>query len=217
MRSDFLPFLFSFVWPAAFLVLLFSFVPRPRRLQAHLGVWLAAMIALAAGIVSIPVGGLPLGRWFTGLCANLSLPLLAWIASAIGRRMFNVDLLGEEGRRAAVGFGVAAGGALYPMALGLGGVDPYSAGWSFSWLFAGTGALTALLLWRANRFGLVLLAAVAAYHLGLLESENYWDYLVDPLYFVASLVGVGRLTVHALRRRESSPKTDSSGDRLAMS
>lgn len=179
MRTDLLPYLFSYVWPVAFLLLIFCLATRWR--------WFAAMTVLAIGIVLIPVNGLPLGRWFIGLCANFSLPLLALIASIIGRRIFNVELLGKNGNRAAMWFGAIAGVVLYPMALGLGPVDPYALGWRFSWLFAGTGALTMLLLWRGNRFGLVLLAAIITYHLGLLESENYWDYLVDPIYFLISL------------------------------
>lgn len=203
--TDLLPYLCSFVWPAALLLLAFCFVADRSRLRAHPNAWFAAMAALAAGIVLIPAGGLPLGRWFTGLCSNLSVPLLALIASAIGRRVFDADLPGKAGMRAAIGFGLAAGIWLYPMALGMGPIDPYSSGWGFSWLFAATGALTALLLWRGNRFGLVLLTAAVAYHLGLLESGNYWDYLVDPIYFLISLAAVGRELVRAFRRLTSKP------------
>lgn len=192
MSTDFPRYLFSFVWPVAFLMLLFCVVFRPRRLRRHPGGWLFGMGVLAMGIVWFPVGGLPLGRWFTGLSANFSLPLLALIADAIGRRVCNAELLGQNGTRAATGFGAVAGILLYPMALGLGPVDPYALGWSFGWLFAATGALTATWLWRGNRFGLVLLAAIVAYDLRLQESNNYWDYLVDPVYFLISLVAVSR-------------------------
>ena len=211
MRTEILPYLFSFVWPVAFLLLAFCFVPRRRQVQARRGGWFAAMAVLSVGIVLSPVGGLPLGRWFTGLCANFSLPLLALVASAIGRRVFNVELLGGNGTRAAIWFGVAAGLLVYPMVLGLGPFDPYSLGWSFSWLFAGTGALTALLLWRGNRFGFVLLCAIIAYHLGLLESDNYWDYLVDPVYTVVSLMAVCGQLCCALLQRISRAAPKSSG------
>ena len=76
------------------------------------------------------------------------------------------------------------------MALGLGGFDPYEWGWPFSPLFIAVGALTAWLMWRQNRFGVVLLIAALAFQLELLESSNYWDYLLDPIY---SLVSIGWL------------------------
>ena len=208
MRTDLLPYLFSFVWPAALLLLVFCFVPRRRGLRARPGRWFAVMTALAAGIVVIPVGGLPLGRWFTGLCANFSLPLLALTAAVIGRRAFDAELLGKNGMRAALWFGAVAGCILFPMALGLGSFDPYLLGWNFSWLFVGSGALAALLLWRGNRFGLVLLSAIAAYHLGLLESDNYWDYLVDPVYFFISLAAVCLQWSRSFRRRGNRAAAD---------
>lgn len=197
MRTDLLPYLFSFIWPAAILLLVFCFVARPRR---HPGIWLVVGAALAVGIVVFPVGGLPLGRWFTGLCANFSLPLLALIAAVIARRVFRVELLGKGGTRDAMWFGAVAGVMLYPMALGLGPVDPYALGWSFGWLFAATGTLTAICLWRGNRFGAVLLSAIAAYHLHLLESDNYWDYLVDPVYFLISLALAVRAGLRLMMR-----------------
>ncbi len=203
MRTELLPYFFSFIWPAALLLLVFCFVPRRRGLATRGAGWFAVMAALSVAIVVIPVGGIPLGRWFTGLCANFSLPLLALIADAISRKAFNLELLGKNGMRTALGFGALIGSVLFPMALGLGTFDPYSLGWNFSALFIITGALTSLLLWLGNRFGLVLLCAVVAYHLGLLESDNYWDYLVDPVFFIISLVAIGR----RLLQRPSSPQT----------
>lgn len=200
MRTEILPFLFSFVWPAAILLLVFYCVPYRREMAVRQRRWFPIMAALAVGIMVIPVGGLPLGRWFTGVCANFSMPLLALIASVIARRVFNADLLDKNGMRTALWFGAVAGCILFPMALGLGSIDPYSLGWNFSALFVITGALTTLLLWLGNRFGLVLLSAIVAYHLGLLESDNYWDYLVDPVYFLISLATVARASLRRIRR-----------------
>ena len=85
------------------------------------------------------------------------------------------------------------------MALGLGSVDPYEWGWQFSPLFVVMGVLTAWLLWRGYRFGLVLLIAGAAFHLRLLESTNYWDYLLDPVYFVVSIIATSRRLTSRVR------------------
>ena len=51
--------------------------------------------------------------------------------------------------------------------------------------------LTVGLLWKQNRFGVVLLLAILAYRLRLLESTNYWDYLVDPIGWVVSMIALG--------------------------
>jgi hypothetical protein len=87
-------------------------------------------------------------------------------------------------------FGAVAGLALYPLALGWGRFDPYEWGWSFSPLFVVSAALSVILLWKQNRFGLLLLLAILAYSLRLLESANYWDYLLDPVYCVVSMVAI---------------------------
>jgi hypothetical protein len=84
-------------------------------------------------------------------------------------------------------FGAVAGLVLYPAALGLGRWDPYSLGWGFSALFGLVGLLGAYHLICGNRFGWVVLIAIVAWQLRLLESRNYWDYLLDPVYFVVAL------------------------------
>jgi hypothetical protein len=48
--------------------------------------------------------------------------------------------------------------------------------------------VTLVLLFFRNRFSAVLLAAVIAYNLRLLESTNLWDYLVDPILVLVSAV-----------------------------
>ena len=39
---------------------------------------------------------------------------------------------------------------------------------------------------------ILLLLAAAAFHLRVLESSNYWDYLLDPIYCLVSLAALGR-------------------------
>jgi hypothetical protein len=84
---------------------------------------------------------------------------------------------------------------LYPLALGLGKFDPYEWGWSFSPLFAGVAVLTGWLVWKQNRFGILLLLAIVAYHLQLLESTNYWEYLLDPVYCLLAILALSYLLV----------------------
>jgi len=80
----------------------------------------------------------------------------------------------------------------YPAALGLGAIDPYS--WGFindstemsSLIFISL--LAILIIFSFNKqysvLLLVLVLCLAAYQLRLLESQNLWDYLFDPLIFM---------------------------------
>jgi len=89
-----------------------------------------------------------------------------------------------------------AGIIFYPMALGLGPVDSYS--WGFlttsshffnSLLFVAL--IASLLFWafiKGNTLLLVsLVLALFSFQLGLLESKNLWDYLIDPILFIYAL------------------------------
>ena len=61
-------------------------------------------------------------------------------------------------------------------------MDPYRWGYG-SYVLLGVLLVLTLLCWlrEANRVVLVVLLAMTAYLLGLGESTNLWDYLVDPL------------------------------------
>jgi hypothetical protein len=151
-----------------------------------------SLLSLAViGFLAVPVLGIPIAGWVRGLNANFSLPLTGLLAAAVWQEEFRVKLLAGSDWTAGWAFGSVAGLGLYPLALGWGNYDPYEWGWRFSPLFVASAGLTGVLLWKRNRFGLVLLLAILAYHLRLLESSNYWDYLLDPVYWVASLLALG--------------------------
>ena len=162
---------------------------------------LASGSAIGAVVMIVPVQGLPIARWIAGVNANFSIPLTGVLAVMILERVFERSLFSESEWKTTWGFGAIAGLALYPMALGLGSADPYVWGWQFSPLFVVIGVSTAWLVWKQNRFGLLLLAAIVAFQLRLLESANYWDYLIDPVY---SLVSIGWLAVRFAASTRSS-------------
>ncbi len=57
----------------------------------------------------------------------------------------------------------------------------YRLGWASSWLVAGVAAVGAIAWWRGHgRWTTVLAVALAARSIGLHESDNLWDSLVDP-------------------------------------
>ncbi len=194
--------LFSYIFPFLLTVLLLQ---RAAAFSGRdLRGWGAAMVFgfTGAGIALIPVGGLPIGRWLISFNANFSIPLSAILFSKVFESFFGMRLLDEKALRTCWMFSILAGAVLYPMALGLGQWDPYAAGWGFSWLFVLVFLVTAALLAMRNRFAGVLVAAILARDLHLLESANFWDYLIDPILVVVSCIALGKWIV---RRRAQAP------------
>lgn len=156
------------------------------------GRWARWAIFAAVAAVWLPVGGMPLGRWLHGIDGGLSIPLVAVLLDRVVGAWRGRPLLDRRGRIAAGWFGLAAGLALYPAALGLGGFDPYTLGWTSPAVMITAAAVAALLIWRGNAFGIVLLCAGLLWQADVLESENAWDYLVDPIYVFLAPLGLIR-------------------------
>jgi lipopolysaccharide heptosyltransferase II len=164
---------------------------------------------VAAGILAVRVDGVSLLGWVIGLNANFSIPFTGLVAAAVWEGAFPQSLFAGRDWSAGWAFGLLAGALLYPLALGWGRLDPYGWGWHFSALFVAGAAISAGLLWRQNRFGLLLLLAISAYHLRLLESTNYWDYLVDPVYCLVSIPALVRRLVPRKMNVEFQRQVDS--------
>lgn len=195
----------AFWWNACGLFLVFMWI-----LQCTMRGWKGALIAAAlAAIVSIiPFFGHVPRYWLSGLTPNISVPLFALLVLSITERAGGPPVFRAREWRAAFLFGTIAALSLYPSALGLGlpAMDAYALGWPWlAWgqssvLFGAVAAVAALLIWRANRFGWILVGTALLYLVGVQESRNFWDYLVDPLYAVLSLLAVAKLATDRLRR-----------------
>ncbi|MBU6221686.1 MAG: hypothetical protein KGR24_02960 [Planctomycetes bacterium] len=154
----------------------------------------------------VPIAGIPIGRWLHGLGQTFSIPFLLLLldivaAPFVGRAGRDGTWLDLPARRAATWWGAIAALLLYPAALGVGPFDPYVLGWNDSAVAAAAAAGGAMLALAGNRFGTVLLVAGAVWHLGLLESDNSWDYVVDPVYGSAAVVNLLRQGCLASLRR----------------
>ncbi|RPI61150.1 MAG: hypothetical protein EHM48_06090, partial [Planctomycetaceae bacterium] len=179
-------FVFTFLLLAAALHRLFE--PTRKRIfgipPAVTGAILCAALAL------VPIGGLPSCRWLASLYANFSMPLAVLLFCVVWRSATGRTLLRDKDIVAFWAFGLLAGLVLYPMALGVGPVDPYAWGWGSGWLFIVLGAISAAMFFCGNRLGFALLLAVVGWHLCFIESTNIWDYVVDPAYFIASAAAI---------------------------
>ena len=165
----------------------------------HPSGWIPTITLASSSLVMVilPISGLPVGRWLISLYPNPSIPLTALLLSRVLKRAFQLNLLDMKAIQTCRFFSLLAGAGLYPMALGAGAFDPYGAGWHFSWLFFLLLLITLVLLFLKNRFSVVLLATIMAFDLHLLESNNLWDYLVDPILILVAIVA---LTVQAANR-----------------
>jgi hypothetical protein len=164
-----------------------------ERLGKPVRGWLVTALLLLLSILLVTIiriGGLPLSRWLISLNANFSIPLTVALIHKICQKAFGKEILPKKSRLTLWVFGIVMGILLYPMALGLGGFDPYALGWEFSILFVLMFFLTFGLLYVKDVFGIVLMISILSFNLELLESSNFWDYLVDPFYFFIAL-GLG--------------------------
>jgi predicted membrane protein len=194
--------IFSAVCPWLALVLCLQFGAVYGGVKARGARQLLWLGLIALGVLAAPIQGIPIARWIASINANFSLPFTGLLAVAVWERAFARKIFSARDWRASWMFGAVSGLVLYPLALGFGKFDAYEWGWGFSPLFAGIAVLTGLLFWKQNRFGVPLLLAVIAYHLQLLESTNYWDYLVDPVYCLLSILALSYLLVRLCCWRE---------------
>ena len=191
----------SFVAPMLALMILFAMLARKLRFNPRGAGWCVGLGLIALGTLMIPVAGLPLARVLAAVIDHWSVPFLVFLLAGVSKTFFGVELLRREDRRAMWIFGVVTGVILYPLALGIGPVDPFAYGWHFGPLFALVGIVALYLQWRQNRFGVVLLLAIIAWLAGVAESGNLWDCLADPVFF---FVSIGAL-VASLVAKEKHP------------
>ena len=185
--------LWTFLVP---LLLLWWMFLRAAALRGWIPTLVAGVAALAATF--FPWFGHPLPFCSASLSANFSVIMVALLVIGILDRAGAHGIFRPQDWSAAWIFGAVASLLLYPSALGLGpqNFDSYALGWPWLFwgqslaMFGGTGLAAALLIWRGNRFGYVLGLALLGYAMGFQESENLWDYLLDPVYGAVSLLVV---------------------------
>ena len=179
------------------------FMSRFRSTQDRSLQCLLLGISLVFGM--IPVGGLNAGRWLASFVSGMSIPLLAFMIHRIQHRAGGSRILKGSAIQQLFVFEAISGIVLYPSALGLGMFDVYELGWGFSGLTVAVVAMSIWAIWVGSGFGLVLITALLSWELGLMESQNLWDSLVDPLMFILSMVIL--ITQAVKKRRRSGGET----------
>jgi len=158
---------------------------------------LLILVALA-----LPIGGVSIAELVRGLTGDLSITTLLLLALSLRQAIRPYSL--AEGtflanRINSVLLLVAVFAlVLYPFALGLGMFDPYRLGFGNVW-FVGALLLIALTAWLRQHILVVLSISLAvfAWSVGWYESNNLWDYLLDPWVAIYAL---GVLLQQSLRK-----------------
>lgn len=197
-------YVFSLLMPALFLACAWQFLwNRLLGPPNKTGALLAGLV-VSAGTVGIPVQGIPLGRWFFGVAGNFSVAFTALVAIGLGQSLAGRQWFTPGDFRTTWLFGGLAGLALYPLALGLGDFDPYALGWQSLAFQALVPVVSLALFYHGSRLGWLLLGAGVGWMLGVLESTNLWDYLVDPCYALIGLTAIGQVLREKVRRHQAS-------------
>lgn len=188
------------LWQAHLSFILLGFVLLGSlRLTAPWRPWLLPVLALVS---FIPLNQLPLAayvRSFTDDLAISTLVLLGWVSL---RHLGVMAPLQVKHRVQVLLLFIGLTLSLYPATLGLTYLDPYRWGYNPRPMIVLMGLAALVLLWQRNLLGVLMLAAgTLAFALRLKPSENYWDYLLDPLLAGYCLIaGSGGLLLWLWRR-----------------
>lgn len=166
--------------------------------------WRAALIAAAAFAALVPAGRLPLSGYAGGALGELSVTAVLLLACAVAWGLRGRTFLTGAELGTILATVAAAAAILYPSALGVVPWDAYRLGFR-------PAALLVLVLglsvkaWAEGKRGaaLVFLIPVAAYNARVLESDNLWDYLMDPALAVFAWGWALYLLGRAVRKRSA--------------
>jgi hypothetical protein len=146
-------------------------------------------LAMLLGVIFVyallPITGMSLAAYLRGGIGDVSITTLLLLCSVLAKPRLSCAAPNNKNRFALFGLIALAALALYPMALGIGAYDPYRLGYGNA-PFVTTVLLIALAAWYWKIYWVALCIACStlAWVVGWYESNNFWDYLLDP--FVAS-------------------------------
>ena len=151
----------------------------------------------------IPFAGMPLAAYVRGVTGDLSITTLLLLWAALLRPWCGET--NSDHRFALLTLIALAALVLYPMALGVGAYDPYRLGYGDP-LFTVALLLLALFAWfrKFTLIALCIACATLAWVVGWYESDNLWDYLLDPFLSICALAKIMLHAVRALLQRGRS-------------
>jgi hypothetical protein len=171
-----------------------TIIRQPRYSRKLVTVAIFGSMALAI----LPVYDLILAAYVRAGLGNLSITSMVMLCYMIASAYSGQQYL-SAGRKHQLYQCVIIGALIvYPTGLGLTLYDGYALGYNSLLLLLLLAACTGMYLWRrVFLIPALILAAVSAYLVNAMESDNLWDYLLDP--WITLLAG-GHLAIQASRR-----------------
>jgi hypothetical protein len=169
------------------------------------------LVALVGGLAIgalVPIGPLPLAAYLRGILGDPSIVTVALLVRILLQPVAGLAPIDVRNRRALQILAAVAGLALYPPGLLGSRFDLYRIGYAHPG-FLGVLLFLALGTWfvKLDLITLCVGLAVLAYGMGWQESNNVWDYVLDPFIW---LYGLGallfRATQYALQRAGSNER-----------
>ena len=147
------------------------------------------IFALLAAVMAIPVDGMMIAGYVWGLIGDPSIATIALMSLVCIKQLTRHDVCDDRNVTSLLFLVLIGGVFLYPLALGLSPYDPYALGFG-SWALYAALLAVALAGWWMQLPLVVwwIVASALAYSLGLFESTNLWNYLLDP---IAVLIAIG--------------------------
>jgi len=142
--------------------------------------WRIALLAALLAVSFIALDGLSLAAYLRSYIDDLAITTMVFMAWGCLRRL---DLLPPaRGKTGVLILFAVMALVLYPATLGMSDLDPYRFGYSPRPMLIFVAVLALGLFYLRNSLAVVMLAsATLAFIAGIKPSQNYWDYLVDPL------------------------------------
>lgn len=133
-------------------------------------------------VAFLPVQGLSIVGYVRGVTGDVSVTTLILLVAASISSLMDRDLYDSRSVLVLMLLILGGGVFLYPFALGLTYFDPYALGYG-SKAFVAVLFLLSLGAWYFDLYLIVacVIFAISAYMIGMYESTNLWDYLIDPL------------------------------------
>jgi len=168
-----------------FYLVLAIIVQRNMRPLRNKQVAIGFVILLPLVVLAISINNLPAIYYVRGAFGDLSVISFALLLSTALRNIFNIKIIETRASDILYGFVLIIGLPFYITSLGVGQIDLYSFGYSQTAVPVFLLALALLsFLKKEFNLGLLLLLPVVTFEVGLLESNNTWDYLLDPFLFI---------------------------------
>ncbi len=158
-----------------------------RRFTQHL-LWPGVIFVLALIICLAPIANFSLSHYIRVITGDLSITSLIWLSFSTYRSLTKTDHAPHTNEITIAAVIVAVAMILYPTALGLTYFDLYKFGFYPIVLGPVVFVVFGYCLWFRYRLAATILAAgFICYAIGALESDNLWDYLLDPVIVIYSI------------------------------